>query len=107
MQNCDNLKRARPGPIDNGVIGISSQRPETKRTSGEVRSGMAAQRVFSHKRASFVDGLFYAVGGGFAIPRNVTPDVNDIFFCKRSERTRAHRQVLRKRLDKRQSSFIA
>jgi len=48
---------------------------------------MTAQRSFGDKRAGLVNSLLYAVGGGFAVRRTITPDVENIRFSQRRERT--------------------
>jgi hypothetical protein len=100
MENCDDLKQGRLGTVNDGVIGISGQCPETERAGCEVRPGMATRGGLGNKRASVVNRLFYAVGSGFAVLRDVRPNVKNIRFSKGRESVRAHR------LDNRQSSFI-
>ena len=101
VENGDDLKGGRLRPVHNGVVGITSQRPETQRAGCEIGTGMAAHGRLGNRRASVVNRLFYAPGGVFAVIGNVTPDVKNIRFGKRRESINAHR------LDKRQSSFIA
>ncbi len=59
------------------------------------------QGSFRNQRASFVNGLFHAVGGWFAVFRDITPNSKNVRFSKGRESVGCHR------LDKRQSSFIA
>ena len=62
---------------------------------------MAAHGCFGNKGASVKNCFFYAGGGGFAVLRNVSPNVENIRFGERGKSVIAHR------LDKRKSSFIA
>jgi hypothetical protein len=82
MQNRDNRKRASVWLVNNGVIWISRQRPETKRPRRERRAGMAARRSFGNKPTGVVNGLLYAVGHYFAVRSNKTPDLKNIRFGK-------------------------
>jgi hypothetical protein len=75
VQNSDNLKRRRLRAINDGVIGITGQGPETERTSCEVGAGMAAHGSFGNKPASVVNRLFYTVGRVFTVIGNVRPGV--------------------------------
>ena len=94
MQNGDNLKRRRFGPVNNGVVGVAGERPEPQRTAGEIGTGMAAHGSLSNKRAGIVDRLFDAAGGYFGIGVVVTgdvgPDVENIGFRERRESVDAH-----------------
>ena len=74
-----------PAGTHNRVIGIAGQRPETKRASCEIGSGMAAQGGFGNKCAGIINRLFHAVGGVFAVLRNIRADVENIGSCKRRE----------------------
>ena len=101
MENGNDLKRGLLWPVDNGIIRIPGQCPETKRTACEVGAGMAAHGSLGNKRASVLDRSLYAVGGVFIVIGNVRPDIENIRFGKRRKNINAHR------LDERQSSFIA
>jgi hypothetical protein len=107
MQNRHDLERTRLWPVNNGVIRISRQRPETKRPIRERTARMAARRSFGNKRAGGVNGLLYAVSHQFAVHSNKTPDLKDVRFGKCGERVGAHGQEPGKRLDNRHSSFFA
>jgi hypothetical protein len=51
VQNGDSLKGSRPGPVNDRVVAITGQRPETKRAGCQIGTGMAAQWSFGDKRA--------------------------------------------------------
>src|SRR5580698_9194863 len=101
MDDSNDLNGGRLRAVDNGVIRIAGQRPETKRTSREAGSGMATQGRLGDKRASGIDRLFNAVGGVFVIIGDIRPDVENIGFGKRRESITGHR------LAERLSSFSA
>jgi hypothetical protein len=68
---------------------------------GEVGPGMAAHRGFGNKPTCFINRLFYRVGGGFVVLRDVSSNIENVRFGERRKSVLAHR------LDKRQSSFMA
>jgi hypothetical protein len=63
VHNGDDLKRGLLWPINDDIVGIPAQRPETKQTGCKVRAGVTARRSFGKNGASIEDGLFYAIGG--------------------------------------------
>lgn len=78
MKHGDNLERSCFRPVNNGVVGISGQRPETQSTGGEIWARMAAQMSFGEKGASIVNRLFYAISGVFAIRGDIRPNVENV-----------------------------
>ncbi len=67
-------------PINDGVVGISAQRPEAQSTGREVGARVAAQISFREKAAGIVDRLFYPVSGLLAVGSDVRPDIEDVGF---------------------------
>jgi hypothetical protein len=78
VENGNDLKWCRFWPVNNGVVGIPVQCPETEWARREVGSGVAAQRTIGEKRASIIDRLFYAGGGVLASLGNVRPNIENI-----------------------------
>jgi hypothetical protein len=83
MQNRDNLKGRRVGPVDNRVIGITRERPETQRTAGEVGACVAAHGSLGNKGASIVNRLFNLVSGLLAVIGDIRPNLKNIGFGER------------------------
>lgn len=83
VDNGNDFKRGCLLPVHDGVIWIAGQRPETKRTSCEVRPGVATHRSLGDKGASIVDRLFYAIGGVFVVIGDVRPNIENIRFGER------------------------
>ena len=75
VEDCDNPNGSRLGPVNDRVVGVAGQRPETKRAGCQIGTGVAAHRSFGNKRACVIDRLFHAVGGVLAVLGNVGPDV--------------------------------
>jgi len=88
---------------NNGVVGISRQRPEAQSARRDVWARMAAQVSFGEKGASIVSRLFYAISGIFAIRGDLRPNVENVGFGKRRKRVTAHLLVER---SSRQASFM-
>jgi len=82
MHDGDNLKRGRPWPVNDTVIGIARQCPKKKGTESEIRLGMPAQRGFRKKVASVIDRLFDAVRGIGAVLRYAGPYVENVGFAR-------------------------
>jgi hypothetical protein len=104
VQHSDNLEWRGFGSVDDGVVRIAGQRPETQGASCKIRSGMTAQRAVGKKLASVVNRLFYAVRGIFIVLGNVRPNVKNVSFGKRRKSVSAHCLEERSRC---QLSFIA
>ena len=90
MQNGDNLKGRGFGAVNNSVVGITGERPETQRTAGEVGTGMAACGSLGDKGTGIVDRLFDAVSGFLAVVGDVGPDIENIGFGEGRESVGCH-----------------
>lgn len=81
MHDSNDLKRGCVGAVNNGVGGIAGQGPETKWTAREIGPGMAAQGCLDNEGKCVENRLFYPVGRGFTVSRNVSPDFENIGFA--------------------------
>lgn len=90
LKHCDDLEGIRLRPVNNGVVGISNQSPETQASGCEVGPGMATQGPFGKKCAGIVNRLFYTISGTFAVGGDETPNIKDVGFRQRRKRVAAH-----------------
>jgi hypothetical protein len=90
VQNGDNLKGRGFGTVNNGVVGIASERPETQRTAGEVGTGVAACGSFGDKGTGIIERLLDAVGGLLAVVGDVGPDIENVGFGEGRESVGCH-----------------
>jgi hypothetical protein len=84
MQHSNDLKRCCVWSVNDCVVGIARQRPETdreRREVGSVGSGVAPLRARGKEGASVINGLFYPVGCGFAVFCDMYPNVEISVFA--------------------------
>jgi hypothetical protein len=93
MQYRDNLKGNRFRTVNDGVVGIASQRPKTERATRDVRAELAAVGSFGQEHTRVVNCLFHAVSNAHIVVCDVGPDLKNVTLGEGSKSVNAHRLV--------------
>ena len=90
VKDADDLQRIGLGVVHDDVIGIGLDCPEPKRMSGQILSGMPAQRTFSEQIAGLVNSFLDSICCFNAVAGDVSPDFEEITSGLRRELMAAH-----------------
>ena len=90
VKDADDLQRVGLGVVHDDVIGIGLDCPEPKRMSGQIITGMPAQRAFGEQVASLVNAFLDSIRCFNAVAGDVTPDFEEITGGLRGELVAGH-----------------